>query len=121
MVSDTLRTQITSAIAAHSQWKQRLNDAIATGKSEYNPTTVRMDNQCSFGKWLYAATTEDRASEHYATVKALHANFHEATGEVLELALAGKKEEAKKATGFGSPYLLTSSRLVNALTKWSQS
>ena len=48
---------ITKGIGAHGMWKQRILDAIKTGKSEWTPEIVCQDNQCEFGKWLYSCST----------------------------------------------------------------
>jgi len=42
--------EITKAIGAHGMWKQRLRQAIDTGKSEFTVERVRPDNLCDFGK-----------------------------------------------------------------------
>src|SRR3569833_2619986 len=60
---------ITAGIAAHGMWKQRLIDAINTGKSTWSPATVKLDNQCEFGKWLYSCSPQERGSAHYAKIK----------------------------------------------------
>ncbi|MET1255541.1 CZB domain-containing protein [Aliikangiella maris] len=45
--------EISKAIAAHGQWKQKLRTAIDTGECESTPERVKQDNNCSFGKWLH--------------------------------------------------------------------
>lgn len=114
-----MKEEITAGIAAHGQWKARLRDAIATGKSEFNPLTVKGDNNCAFGKWLYGLGPEGKSSPYYAMVKEKHAKFHQTTGEVLALALAGKKDEATKLTAIGSEYAKLSAELVGLLQKWA--
>jgi hypothetical protein len=50
--------------------------------------------------------------------KALHANFHKIAGEILGLALAGKKDEALKQIEVGGLYYITTGKLVLALRAW---
>lgn len=49
----SVQEEISKAIAAHGQWKQKLRNAIETQECESTPSKVKMDNNCSFGKWLY--------------------------------------------------------------------
>ena len=69
-----MKQQIEKAIAAHGAWKERLEGAIETGKIDIPVETIKVDNQCEFGKWLYgegAAVAADHA-DRYAKVKELH-------------------------------------------------
>ena len=112
------KEEIDAALNAHAQWKQRLIDAIATGKSEFKPDVVKADNTCQFGKWLYGLTKADTQSEDYSTIKELHAHFHKVAGEILQSALSGKKEEALKRIDYGGDYGTASGKLVLALQRW---
>ncbi len=109
---------ITKAIAAHGQWKQRLRDAAATGKSEWRPEVVRTDNACDLGKWLYGEAKAQLGNHPgLEEVRKLHAEFHQHAAQVLSLALLGKRAEAEAAMAIGSPYSKVSTALVNALKK----
>ena len=88
------------AVSAHAKWKYHLMDAIDTGKSAWRVGDVRSDHACDFGKWLIALPLSDRLSEHAKKVRTLHAEFHGLAADVLEMALAGRKEEARAR---GSP------------------
>jgi len=109
---------ITKGIGAHGMWKQRLIDAINTGESEWTPEVVCQDNQCEFGKWLYSCTPAEKTSEHYETIKELHANFHKIASDVLTLALSDKKTEAENAIGKTSDYKSVSTSLTMEMMKW---
>jgi hypothetical protein len=109
---------ITKGIGAHGMWKQRLLDAIKTGQSEWTPSTVSQDNQCEFGKWLYSCSAQEKSSPHYNNIKDLHAQFHKAAANVLDLALTGKKPEAEKAIGTDSEYMTASSALTKEMRNW---
>lgn len=117
------KEEITKAIAAHGMWKARLNQAIATGTIDVPVGTIEMDNQCAFGKWLYGPTLDanDRTSTHYKNVRALHAEFHRTAAKVVELALAGKKQEATNLMSLDGPYTKVSSQLTAAMTAWLKS
>lgn len=112
--------QLDKAIAAHAGWKGKLRIAIDTGKSEFDPAKVAMDNQCEFGKWFYSLTAEDTKDLHYEEVKKHHADFHRAAAKVLDLALAGKKEEAEKEMGLNSEFSSCSSKCTIALMNWKK-
>jgi hypothetical protein len=109
---------IDAALSAHAQWKTRLENAIATSQSESRPDIVKKDNVCQFGQWLYALSAEDAKSEDYKKVKELHADFHATAGAILELALSGKKEEAKREMEVGGSYRKATGKLVLALESW---
>jgi Chemoreceptor zinc-binding domain len=106
------------AIAAHAKWKWRLRDAMNTGKSQWQIGDVRTDRACEFGKWLHALPMAQQLAGHYEKVRALHAEFHTVAAEVLELALAGRKDEAAAAMAFGSRFSAVSSNLTMAVSAW---
>jgi DNA-directed RNA polymerase specialized sigma24 family protein len=109
---------ITKAIAAHGQWKQRLRDAAATGKSDFRPEVVKTDNACDLGKWIYSeAKVQMPGHPGVEEVRRLHAEFHQEAAKVLSLALLGKRAEAEAAMAMGSPYSKVSTALVNARKK----
>ena len=111
-------SQIDRGILAHAKWKNRLFDAVNTGKSESTVQDTRSDNQCEFGKWLASLPPSEKSSEHFQKVTALHAEFHQAASEVLELALSARKEEAEAAIAVGSRFPLISSNLTMAMSAW---
>ena len=111
---------IDAALTAHAQWKRRLQDAVSTGKSEFKPEVVKTDNACQFGQWLHGLPATDTNNEHYTKVKTLHADFHKIAGEILRLALTGKKEEALKKLDYGGEYSSTTGKLILALQSWKE-
>ena len=111
---------IDAALSAHSQWKKRLQDAIATGQSEFKADSVKRDNTCQFGQWLHGLPIADTKSDDYNLIKTLHADFHKIAGEILELALSGKKNEALKNLETGGPYGRATGKLVLALQAWKE-
>ena len=108
---------VMKAIGAHGKWVYHIEEAIKTGVSEFNLATVKTDNNCEFGKWLYNdATAEFKSLPIYREIKDIHAKFHMEAGRVLALAVNGKKEEAKKGIGLGSEFRRLSSTLVLKLS-----
>ena len=113
-----LKEAITKGIGAHGLWKQRLVDAINSGKSQWTPEGVCQDNQCDFGKWLYSLGPTDRQSPHCEKVRDLHAQFHKAAANVLTLALSGKTQEATNAISDNSAYRTLSASLTKEMMAW---
>jgi hypothetical protein len=111
------------AIAAHARWKARLRVAASDGKFDGSIDTVRADNQCEFGKWLYGSelTGAEKQTSHYLDVKRLHAQFHQEAAKVVNLANSGQKTEAEKAISMGGNYAKSSSALTSAMISWRES
>ena len=120
-VSGASQLVLRNAIAAHSAWTTRLRAAIAGGNLEMPVSTIRSDNQCQFGKWIYGPehSPAERQSGNYRTAKQLHAQFHEEASKVAQLAAGGHQPEAERAMDSSSEYTRVSSALMNVLNKWS--
>ena len=116
--NEKIISEIREAIHAHGTWKLRLSTAIATGMSDTDPHTVRCDNLCAFGQWLYGPSIDSatRIGKPYQVIKRLHAEFHDTASRVLHLALAGKKQEARSL--MDGEYAQRSDKLIRALAKW---
>ncbi len=114
--------EIEKAIGAHGMWKKRLANCIATGEIDVPVATIRMDNQCGFGKWLYgnSLSPQEKSSEHYHQVVALHASFHKSAAQVAELAQSGKTLEAKSMLLHGGEYVQISIQLTHAMQEWKK-
>jgi len=115
-----IKEKIDAAIVAHSMWKGRIRDAIATGHSDFDPAKVGMDNQCDFGKWLYSLDSTMTSDPHFQKVKTDHALFHSEAGRILKLALEGKKAEAETGINLGSPFASASSQCIMTLSDWKK-
>jgi purine-binding chemotaxis protein CheW len=114
------QNQISAAITAHNRWKENLQRAIETGASQYQPSVVKQDNQCDFGKWLYEGISPDlRDSARFHAICQQHAKFHQEAAAVLALALQGRKEDAVKASAPGSQFQEISSALRLDLISWT--
>jgi methyl-accepting chemotaxis protein len=107
---------VTTVIAGHGMWKWRFHEAIETGRTDYILADVARDDRCALGKWLYG---EGRGASGgwagYGRIRELHASFHRAAAEVLELAVAGDKAAATERSGPRSKFARTSTELVQLL------
>ena len=112
---------INKGIAAHSAWKARLRTAVSSGKFDVPAAKVAMDNQCEFGKWLYGLSGSDKQTEHFNTVRRLHAQFHEEAAQIVVLATSGQSEKAEQAMALGGSYTKTSAELTGAMVTWRNS
>lgn len=119
----TTAHQIDQAIGAHGLWKSRLRTAIETGVLEGDVAALRATDRCAFGQWMHGPhiSTKQKVSSHWFTVARLHTRFHEAAAEVAELALAGRREEAKALMERHGAFGVASSELVGAMLRWKQS
>jgi hypothetical protein len=117
----SLHDEINKAITSHALWRNRLARTIETGQSEIPPDMVHAVDQCEFGKWLYGETIaeEEKMRQHYETVCKLHEDFHKFAGDILKLALAGKKSEATKLMTSNGRFNELSAELVVAMMNWA--
>jgi methyl-accepting chemotaxis protein len=109
--------QIDAAVAAHGMWKTHLIAAITTGSATVKVEDAGHRDRCRFGKWLHG-NAELRAHSGYPEIAELHAQFHAEAHKVLQLALAGKKGEARRLMASTSVYTQTSADLTRALRGW---
>ncbi len=114
----SLPQQAKAGIAAHGMWKTHLVAAITTGSATVKVEDAGHDDRCKFGKWLYGDPTL-RSKPGFEEIKALHSQFHRLSAEVLRLALAGKKDEARRFMDSASEYTQTSAELTQKLTGWA--
>ncbi|MEZ5263633.1 MAG: methyl-accepting chemotaxis protein [Acidimicrobiales bacterium] len=109
-----------AAIAAHSDWKSRLAEAIERGDSSLDVEVVRRDDRCAFGTWLHqGGSAAQRGGAHFEVVRDLHAEFHRTAAGVLEAARSRRGEAASTLIGSGTPFARVSAELTLALRRWS--
>lgn len=112
--------EIIRAIVAHGFWKERLEAAVATGKSDITTRQAGDDKRCAFGQWLYRLPAVQQESQHFKKVKTLHTNFHREASKVLRFALSGQKLLAEKAIDVRGSYTIAGSDLRKAMTEWKE-
>ena len=112
--------EIDQAIRAHLQWKIRIRSAIACGRLDVPVTKIRADDACDFGRWIHGSALPDavKNGDRLALVKKLHRSFHQATANVGELVLAGRKKDAERAIAEGGQFTVASNSLLEALRAW---
>ncbi len=112
--------EIEQAIGAHALWMSELRQAIIDVRPGIDVDTIRADDQCEFGKWLYGSrlSAEDRATDHYQEVRRFHVEFHDLAAQVVDKAAAGRTAEAYSLL-YGE-YVTLSGRLALAMRAWQQ-
>lgn len=112
-----LEQQLIAALAAHGEWKFRLLKGIETGCKDLEPEKIRVDNACVFGQWLYSDATQPyRDTQHYRTVRNLHAEFHRQAAQVVDTCRAGDNAKARQL--ISGDYTAISNELGNEIKKW---
>jgi len=114
------KAQVSAAIAAHGEWKQRILSAISKGSSDFEPSKVRDHTACKFGKWVSTINPSDKP-KNFSKISDLHAKFHKEASRILKLAISGKKDEAKAAIAYGTEYATLTTSLVRELMAWKKS
>jgi len=99
--------------AAHANVKARLK-RIINGEEDATPESVRADNVCIVGKWIYGPGQEFSDKGEYSELKTIHAGFHEEAYQALMLFKSGKKNEAMEYVESG-PFEQKSKEIKTAL------
>ena len=98
MVKAADSLDIQTAIAAHENWKMRLEMYLnGTSQETFVPEVICFDDKCELGKWIHGSGKSHLGT--YSGFTALmnhHKLFHYAASNVVALTHAGKKEEAEK-------------------------
>jgi diguanylate cyclase (GGDEF)-like protein/PAS domain S-box-containing protein len=85
--------QVEAAIAMHYVWLDRLNAAVETGSSPFDPVIVAREDLCPIGVWLNTTISESlRTMPLYFVTKSRHAVFHRSAARLLVAAAAGRPE-----------------------------
>lgn len=122
MTLDDLNDQVRKALGAHAEWKMKLKRAAAKGSLEVPAADVKRDDLCTFGKWLkdIADDPDVKGTEGFESVRAKHAAFHAAAGDVAAKIEAGHTDAASAALN-GDAYTGASEQLASALYEWKAS
>lgn len=113
------RRRIAQAVLAYGQWRLDLYRAVESGAVPLPAGLTESDDRCAFGRWLrHGLTAADRRGPDYRRVRRLHAAFHALAAGIVELASAGRREEALAAMAPDSGYGRASSRFTLALMAW---
>jgi len=115
-------SMLQNALQAHSAWRGRLKTATVSGKLDLPVASVKADDQCQFGKWLYGPELPalEKQSDQYRKVKNLHAQFHQEAAKVAQMAVSGQQAAAEKALGLSSDFSKASYALMDAVKSWGK-
>lgn len=105
-----------TALDAHVQWKTRLRDYITGASSEsLEVAIVARDDQCTLGRWLASeGELHYGGRPEFERIRATHARFHHAAGEVLATAQQGNRQAALQMLDSGA-YPQASDEVAEAL------
>lgn len=103
---------IDTAIAAHENWKLRLQNYLnGQSSEELKPEIICLDDRCDLGKWLHGAGAQ-RLGKYpsFSVLVARHKYFHVQASNVV--ALAQNNEQAKAMQTLNSGYSHASNQVV---------
>lgn len=87
--------EIDVAIAAHRNWRKRLEWAIeGTGDKLLDPARIQDDTACVLGGWIFGQGGKDLAGPLVDELIVEHRKFHQIAAEVVRLAHLGRTEDA---------------------------
>lgn len=89
---------INKAIAAHENWKHRLQQVLdGTSAEALDPELVCLDDRCELGKWLHGPGRH-RLGKYpaFTVLVARHRFFHQQAAAVLAEAQAGQRDQAER-------------------------
>ena len=106
---------IDKAIAAHENWKARLQKRLdGTSDEVLDPAVVCLDNRCDLGKWIYSDGQKQLGQyPMFVELRAVHKIFHQQASSVVALHQSGKLDAAKWL--LDGEYTKTSNRIVSRL------
>lgn len=79
--------------SAHANVKSRLK-RIIKGEEEATPESVKADNLCIIGEWIYGPGKEYEGLSEFQNLKEIHKNFHLAAHDALCLHRDGNEQAA---------------------------
>ena len=106
---------LNAAITSHARWKGQLREALDRGQLP-DPISVRADDRCDLGKWIYGEGTAYQTASEYQDLKILHAQFHETAARVVEIIINDDKANAKAELESGA-LTAASMKVINAISK----
>ena len=90
------------AIKAHLQWKVTLRKAIAD-RQPLDSNTLCRDDRCRLGQWIHGpGGVKWGTRPSFTALRDMHANFHQAAGEVARQISSGQYDQAERLLGSGS-------------------
>jgi cephalosporin hydroxylase len=108
------------ALSIHVCCKEGLREAIETGIPHPPSGMIRSNVMCEFGQWLNSSdlSIEISSSQHHANIQKIHADFHIAAAEIMELVEIGETQQAKQMMLLGGKYTLQANKLKTEILNW---
>jgi len=103
------------AVAAHSEWKRKLNSYVRNPDHSLKASEVDADDRCELGKWLKGEGQQYSAAPEFARLTKEHARFHKAAADIVSRVDSGQDVSADLAIGGGSEFGRASSAVVLAI------
>ncbi len=103
------------AVAAHSEWKRKLNSYVRNPDHSLKASEVNADDRCVLGKWLKGEGQQYSAAPEYAKLTKEHTRFHKAAGDLVNRVDRGQDVSAELVLGGGSEFGRASSAVVLAI------
>jgi methyl-accepting chemotaxis protein len=103
-----------AAITSHARWKGQLREAIDRGQLP-DPSSVRADDRCDLGKWIYGEGTVYQPASEYQNLKLLHAQFHDTAASIVERIINDNTVNAKAELESGT-LSEASMKVINAIS-----
>jgi len=103
------------AIGAHAEWKMKLSAYISRPDGSLDAAAVSRDDKCALGQWIAGEGVKYSRLPEYAKLKAEHARFHKAAGEIVKKAASGGKVSEEMALGGRSEFSAASNAVVTAI------
>jgi hypothetical protein len=111
--------ELRRALVAHQGWKDHLRELLYTGSTDIPPEQLAADDRCELGIWLNGPTaTELGDPARCATLRTLHAHFHESAARALSLARQGDSPGVLATIAYGGELSTASERLIRELVTW---
>jgi len=85
-----------AAISAHQAWKARLKAVLDQTSTEVlDPSVVGRDDRCTLGIWINGPGKQGCGHQRlFQTMSDRHAAFHRMAAQILQAALAGRRQQA---------------------------
>ena len=103
------------AVAAHSEWKRKLNSYVQNPDYSLNAAEVAADDRCVLGQWLKGEAQKYSALPEFAKLRAEHTRFHKAAADIVSRVDRGQDVSPDLAIGGGSEFGRASSAVVLAI------
>jgi hypothetical protein len=106
---------VSAVIAAHVQWKKKLEGYIEGSGEPLEASVVGSDRHCQLGKWLAGEGRAYESSAEYREARDMHARFHTCAAEVVRAVQRDDREGARRLLAPRSEFRRCSEALVRLL------